>query len=54
MTRIDKVFQEYQKAIKDFGSPEHNMAERRKILRTLRDYEQEMDKYFQVHGEEEK
>ena len=46
MSRIEKVYEEYKKAVKDFGSEEHNQAERRKILRHLKDLETEMDSYF--------
>lgn len=48
MSRIEKVYEEYKKAVKEFGSEEHNQAERRKILQHLKDLEQEMDKYFQM------
>ncbi len=48
MTRIGELREAYKKEVENFGSPEHNMAERRKILRNLRKYEQEMDRYYKL------
>jgi hypothetical protein len=34
--------------VKEFGDPERSMVERRKMLKQLRDLEQEMDKLYGV------
>ena len=48
MKRHERLKQEFDHALEQFGSPELNMAERRKILKQLRDLEQEMDRIYNI------
>lgn len=48
LNRIERLKAEFDKAIEEFGSPELNMAERRKMLKQLRDMEQELDKFYKL------
>ena len=52
LKRHERLKQEFDQALERFGSPELNMAERRKVLKQLRDLEQEMDKMYNVKGEQ--
>lgn len=44
--RLEELRRCYAETLEEFGSPERNMAERRRMLRQLRDMEKEMDKYY--------
>lgn len=48
MTRIEKLKKEFDELLDEFGSPERNHAERRRMLKQLRDMEQQMDKYYRI------
>ena len=49
--RMERLKREFDKALEEFGSPEKNMSERRRMLKQLRDLEQEMDKYYNIQEE---
>ena len=46
-SRLEVLKKEWMDKLEEFGSPERNMAERRKTLKQLRELEQKMDK---IHG----
>lgn len=48
MSRIEKLLESYKSMVEDFGDPTRSMRERRKMLRQLRDLEQELDKRYGV------
>ena len=49
--RLQLLKQEWIDKLEEFGSPEYNHAQRRKMLKELRDLEQEMDKYYGITEE---
>ena len=51
-SRLERLRKEFTETLEEFGSPERNMAERRKMLKQLRDLEQKMDKYYGLNEEE--
>ncbi len=46
MTRLERLKEQFNAKLDEFGSPERNMTERRRMLRQLRDMEQELDRYY--------
>ena len=48
MNRAERLKKEFTEKLEEFGSPECNMAQRRRMLKQLRDLEQEMDKLYGV------
>lgn len=53
LKRHERLKKQFDEALEKFGSPELNMAEKRRMLKQLRDLEQEMDKYYNIgenHG----
>jgi hypothetical protein len=48
MTRFERLLQSYKSMVKEFGDPERSMVERRKMLKELRDMEQELDRRYRV------
>ena len=51
MNRAERLKHEWKTLLEDFGSPECNMTQRRKMLRQLRDLEQEMDRLYGLDKE---
>lgn len=50
-TRMERLKKEFDIKVQEFGSPELNMAERRKMLKQLREMEQKMDKMYGITRE---
>lgn len=48
MNRAERLKKEFTEKLEEFGSPECNMTQRRKMLKQLRDLEQEMDKLYNI------
>ncbi|MEE0900620.1 MAG: hypothetical protein UIM25_06950, partial [Bacteroidales bacterium] len=48
MNRAERLKKEFKEKLEEFGSPECNKTQRRKMLKQLRDLEQEMDKLYGV------
>ena len=51
MTRLEMLKEQFNAKLEEFGSPERNMTERRRMLRQLRDMEQELDKLYGLQEE---
>jgi cell shape-determining protein MreC len=48
MKRADMLKKEFDKLVEEFGSPENTKTQRRKMLKQLKDMEQELDKYYKL------
>ena len=48
MNRAERLKKQFNDLMEDFQSPECNMAQRSRMLKQLRDLEQEMDKLYGV------
>ena len=46
--RLRRLKEEFDREVERFGSPELNMRERRRMLKQLRDMEQELDQYYKL------
>lgn len=46
--RIDKLLKAFNETVEEFGDTNRSMAERRKLLRQLRDMEQQLDKHYKL------
>jgi transposase len=51
MNRAERLKKEFKEKLEEFGSPECNMTQRRKMLQQLRDLEQEMDRLYGLDNE---
>ena len=51
MNRAERLKKEFTEKVEEFGSPECNKTQRRRMLKQLRDLEQEMDKYYNIQEE---
>lgn len=47
-SRLERLKKQFDETLAEFGSPERNHAERRRMLRQLRDLEQELDKEYKI------
>ena len=48
MNRAERLKNEFKEKLEEFGSPECNKTQRRRMLKQLRDLEQEMDKLYNI------
>ena len=46
--RIEKLIMSFNETLEAFGDSERSMNERRKLLKQLRDMEQELDKHYKL------
>ena len=51
MTRIEKLLNKFKENVEEFGSPKWNKAERKKMLKQLREMEEELDKAYGLNKE---
>ena len=51
MTRLERLKAQFNTTLEEFGSPERNMTEKRRMLRQLRDMEQELDRLYGLQEE---
>ena len=49
--RIDKLLKQFNETVEEFGDTNRSMVERRKLLRQLRDMEQQLDKHYKIMEE---
>ena len=48
LKRHERLKKQFDEALEKFGSPELNMAEKRRMLKQLRDLEQQLDECYRV------
>ena len=48
LNRIERLKQEFDQALERFGSPELNMAQRRQMLKQLKEMETELNQYYKL------
>ena len=51
MNRAERLKKEFTEKLEEFGSPECNRTQRRRMLKQLRDLEQEMDRLYGLDKE---
>lgn len=48
MRRVDQLKKEFDALVEEFGSPENTKTQRRKMLKQLKDMEQELDRHYKL------